>query len=71
MIHLLITLNIIQILILAVVLVFVIKPKIIEITKNPEGIKSTAIMTPSGTFMRVDKREPVVNDDETLFLREE
>lgn len=68
------TLVILQIVTLCIAIVtcwFVARPKIIEIEKNPEGIRSQAIITPSGTFQRVEKREPVVNDDEALFLREE
>ena len=54
-----------------VILHYVMKPKIIEIQKDPEGVTRKVIMTPHGTFMHEKKRDPVINDDEALALRDE
>lgn len=54
-----------------ITLYYVRKPKIIEIDKDRPGLKRQMIMTPAGTFEHIKQRDPVYNDDETLFFRED
>ena len=54
-----------------IILYYVTRPKIIELEKEIPGIKRQVVMTPQGTFQRIEKRDPVYNDDETLFIRED
>lgn len=68
---LILLLAIINILISVPILYYVTRPKIIEITKSPEGVERRAVMSPSGAFIVEKKRDPVINDDEALVLRDE
>jgi len=61
----------VSIVINCIILYYVTRPKIIEIYKDPVGTERRAIMTPKGTFYHETKRDPVFNDDESLFLRED